>query len=336
MGGKLPMKPERRKKKRVAVDYSGKVFGEYSVLGSVGSGSFSDCFEGKNLRSGEVICMKFEERASREAAKAGTPQRVERLETEYKIMHRLSGSGYTPETYGFLQASTANILVLELLGPSLDSLLKKGVGYFSHATTAMVAASIMDCMAYVHGKGILHRDIKPHNFVIGNDGHREKVFIIDFGLAKKYITDGHHSTYRSDRPFVGTARYVSINTHKGSEQGRRDDLEALAYVFIYFMKGSLPWQGLGIGGRLDKKARLNLVCESKASCTPESLCEGLPNQFLSYLSYVRRLSFKSKPDYEQLKALFLTVDGATNTEPDWVTSGLAAKLVADRALKKPV
>ena len=336
MGGKVPLKSERRKKKRVVVDHSGKVFGDFVVMGSVGSGSFSDCFEGKNSRTSDIVCMKFEERGSREAAKAGNPQRVERLETEYKIMHRLSGSGYTPATLGFLQFSTSNILVLELLGPSLDALLKKGVGYFSQATTSMVAASIMDCMAYVHGKGILHRDIKPHNFVIGNDGHREKIYIIDFGLAKKYIVDGHHSTYRSDRPFVGTARYVSINTHRGSEQGRRDDMEALAYVFIYLMKGSLPWQGLGIGGRLDKKARLNLVCESKASCTPESLCEGLPGQFLSFLSYVRRLSFKSKPDYEKLKELFLTVEGATSTKPDWVSSGLANKLVADRALKKPV
>ncbi len=137
--------------------------------------------------------------------------------------------------------------------------------------------------------------------VIGKRGNQ--VNVIDFGLAKKYRDPKTHLhiPYRENKNLTGTARYTSINTHLGVEQARRDDLESLAYVLMYFLRGSLPWQGLKAA---TKKQKYDRIMEKKMTTPTDLLCRGFPNEFGIFLNYTRALRFDDKPDYSDLRKLF--------------------------------
>lgn len=155
---------------------------------------------------------------------------------------------------------------------------------------------------------MIYRDIKPDNFLIGRSKTREarSVFVVDFGMAKQYRDPKtkQHIPYRERKSLSGTARYMSINTHLGREQSRRDDLEALGHVFLYFLRGSLPWQGLKAA---TNKQKYEKIGEKKQSTPIKDLCEGYPEEFGIYLNYVRKLGFEETPDYDFLRELFAKV-----------------------------
>ncbi|KAG8071489.1 hypothetical protein GUJ93_ZPchr0006g45441 [Zizania palustris] len=155
----------------------------------------------------------------------------------------------------------------------------------------------------MHSRGFLHRDIKPDNFLMGLGRKASQVYVIDYGLAKKYrdLQTHKHIPYRENKNLTGTARYASVNTHLGVEQSRRDDLESLGYVLMYFLRGSLPWQGLKAG---TKKQKYDKISEKKMLTPVEVLCKAYPTEFVSYFHYCRSLRFEDKPDYSYLKKLF--------------------------------
>lgn len=191
----------------------------------------------------------------------------------------------------------------------------------------------------------MHRDIKPDNFLIGSNKDSDTIYVIDFGLAKHYKDPrtGQHIPYRDGKSLTGTARYASLNTHLGVEQSRRDDLEGLGYVLVYFLKGGLPWQGLQAK---DHKEKYEKIKNKKQSISVEKLCEGLPCEFAMYLKYCRTLRFDEDPSYVHLRRLFsilfkeegLTMDHAF----DWVelknqkkpSENEAIKLMVNPELKK--
>lgn len=200
---------------------------------------------------------------------------------------------------------------MELLGPSLETLFQSLNKKFSLKTTCMIGIQMIDRIEYIHSKKIIHRDVKPDNFSMGRGNNSHILYILDFGLAKKYWS----STRKSHIPFIkgkkltGTARYASINALSGYEQSRRDDLESVFYILLYFLKGSLPWQGIKINNKED---RYKKICELKKNIPIKELCSCLPKEFETFLTYVRNLEFTQVPNYNYLKSLLKNILDKSN------------------------
>ncbi len=196
-----------------------------------------------------------------------------------------------------------NVMIIDLLGKSLEDLFDDCGRRFSLKTVLMLADQLLSRIEIIHSKCFIHRDIKPDNFLIGRGSRKHMAYVIDFGLAKLFrdARTHRHIPYREGKNLTGTARYASLNTHLGSEQARRDDMESLGYVFVYFLKGSLPWQGLKAN---TKKQKYEKILEKKSRTSIEQLCAGLPAEFRSYFEHVKSLRFEDRPDYDYVKRLF--------------------------------
>ena len=175
-------------------------------------------------------------------------------------------------------SKTSNYLILDLLGSSLEDLFNRCKRKFTLLTTVMVVDQILASVEFIQNHGFIHRDVKPDNFMMGRGSKRHQVYIIDFGLAKRFRDPetGVHIPYKEGKSLTGTARYASINTHLGIEQARRDDIECLGYVLVYFMKGKLPWQGLKARTIKEKYEKIK---EKKISISLDNLCTDLPDEF---------------------------------------------------------
>lgn len=270
-----------------------RVGGRYRLGRRIGSGSFGDIYIGEHICTGDEVAVKLE------SVKSRHPQ----LLHESKLYKILCGGIGVPIVHWFGIEGEYNVMIMELLGPSLEELFAVCSRKFSLKTVLMLADQMLTRIEYFHQKNFIHRDIKPDNFLMGRAKKMSVVFIIDFGLAKKYRDPRtqQHIPYKEGKNLTGTARYASVNTHIGVEQSRRDDLEALGYVLMYFNRGCLPWQGLKACSKRDKYDKIR---EKKMSTPVEVLCRHFPFEFMTYLNYCRALRFEDRPDYSYLRRMF--------------------------------
>ncbi|CAI9767140.1 unnamed protein product [Fraxinus pennsylvanica] len=209
-----------------------RVGNKFQLGRKIGSGSFGEIYLGTNIQTNEQVAIKLEN------VKTKHPQ----LLYESKLYKLLQGGTGIPNVRWFGVEGDYNVLVMDLLGPSLEDLFNFCSRKLSLKTVLMLADQMINRVEFVHSKSFLHRDIKPDNFLMGLGRRANQVYIIDFGLAKKYRDSSTHQhiPYRENKNLTGTARYASMNTHLGIEQSRRDDLESLGYVLMYFLRGRRP------------------------------------------------------------------------------------------------
>ncbi|KAI6030273.1 kinase-like domain-containing protein [Pisolithus marmoratus] len=281
--------------------------GKYRVGKKIGSGSFGEIYLGTNTITGEQVAIKLE------SVEAEHPQ----LKYESRVYRSLAGGIGVPFIRWFGTEGNYNAMVMDLLGPSLESLFNFCGRKFSLKTVLLLADQLISRIEYIHSRNFLHRDIKPDNFLMGVGKRSQQVNIIDFGFAKRYRDPKtqQHIPYRDNKNLMGTARYTSINTHMGVEQARRDDLESLAYVLFYFLHGALPWQGLKAA---TKEQKYDRIMKKKMTVSTSVLCRGFPEEFGIFLDYTRALRFADTPDYAYLRRLFRTLYVREGFQYDYV------------------
>lgn len=273
-----------------------RVGNRFRVGQKIGAGSFGEIFRGTNIQTGEPVAIKLEQ------AKTRHPQLAFEARF-YRILNAGGGVVGVPNVLYYGVEGEFNVMVMDLLGPSLEDLFSFCGRKLSLKTTLMLAEQMIGRIEYVHSKSVIHRDMKPDNFLMGTGKKGHHVYIVDFGLAKKYRDPRTHQhiPYKEGKSLTGTARYCSISTHLGIEQSRRDDMEGIGYILMYFLRGSLPWQGLKTHTKEEKYARIS---ERKQTTSVETLCKGFPAELAAYLNYTRSLHFEDKPDYSYVKRLF--------------------------------
>jgi casein kinase 1 len=289
------------------------VGGHYRLRRRIGAGSFGEIYAAEDTTSHRRVAAKLENSRSK------APQ----LAYESKLYGILAGGTGIPRMHWYGSDETHNIMVIDLLGKSLEDHFTHCRRRLSLKTVLMVADQMLTCVEYIHSKGFIHRDIKPDNFVMGLGSHANQVFIIDYGLAKKY-RDQHthaHIPYVEGKSLTGTARYASVAAQRGCEQSRRDDLESLGFVWVYLLRGSLPWMGLA---SRDEGKKYENICEVKSKTPFSQLCHGFPAEFVRYFETVRTLKFTEKPNYSELRRMFRNLfvrQGFTfDYKYDWVTA----------------
>jgi serine/threonine protein kinase len=271
---------------------------QYALSQEIGKGSFGSIYAGIDLRVTDdspdrLVAIKLELRNAK----------IQLLKSEADIYRYLYKENRgIPKIYWSGIKDDYNVLVIEMLGPNLEKLFTLCSHRFSLKTVLLIAQEVIKKIKYVHSRGIIHRDIKPDNFLIGLQNY--DIYIVDFGLCKFFKnSDGTHIPEATNKKLVGSVRYASINGYLGHELSRRDDLISIGYMLIYFLRGSLPWQGLTQKNtKPEDKYRLVFDCKMKTSA--EQLCQGLPKEFTTYMEYVNHLKFNERPDYNFIYNLF--------------------------------
>lgn len=267
-----------------------RVGGKFRLIEQINQGAHAEIWKAINILDNSFYAVKIE----RDRKKKDQTVR------EAKVYDALKGTPGFCKVWWYGFEGKDSVIVLDLMAKSVEDMVRD-VKALPLEFVAKVAVDMIDKISFLHSRNIIHRDIKPDDIMVKDEGSDE-LFLIDFSLARTFKdSQGRHIPYAEGKPFLGTARYASINTHLGIPQTRRDDLECLGYSLLYMLRGSLPWQGVRA---FTKKEKYQKLTEKKLSMIIEVLCEGLPIQFTQYFQYVRALKFDERPEYYYLRDLF--------------------------------
>jgi serine/threonine protein kinase len=259
---------------------------KYKLLEKIGEGCFGSIFKGQNIRSNEEVAIKIEPIATQSKL----------LKNESTIYQYLLNTSGIPTVKWYGKDEFNYYMVLNLLGESLQT-VKDNVGFFSLKATLQIGIQIISLLKTIHGKGLIHRDIKPDNFLFGLNDDKNQLYIIDFGFCRTFINNDTklHIPMTKLSNLIGSQTYASINAHNYIELSRRDDLESLFYMLIYFVrKQKLEWQNIDIS--CNNREKNNIIKEKKLSMI-ENPNVNIPHVFITCLRIVRGLEFEDSPNY---------------------------------------
>jgi casein kinase I family protein HRR25 len=247
---------------------------KYEILEKIGEGGFGKIYKGRNVRTGENVAIKVEPIANQ----------TKLLKNETKIYQYLASGDGIPQIKWFGVDDTNNYMVVNLLGDSLSS-LKEKYNTFSLKVVLQIGKQILERLKFIHSMGLIHRDVKPDNFLMGNES---KVFIIDFGLCKKYLKNDVHIENKRINKILGTPIFISVNIHNLNEPSRRDDLESMIYTLMYLYFEKLDWVDFDDINDI-KSAKENLLKN-----------DAVPKVLKDMLYYIRSVAFDEIPNYDYL------------------------------------
>lgn len=258
---------------------------KYQLEQKLGNGAFGSIYQGSNVRTREKVAIKMEPTNSEQKS----------LKNETRVYQYLNGCRGIPNIRWFGTDSNATYMVIDLLGPSLTQMIKNEQENLSLVSIAKIAVQMIDILEGIHDKGMIHRDLKPDNFLVHPTKGIDQIYLIDFGVCKTYLQSdtNEHIEMRKTNAMIGTPNFASVNAHHLLELSRRDDLESFVYTLLFLYFGNLPWTFISREEMVKQKTEL-----------VENQNQEIPPIFVQILKCIRNMEFKQRPFYEEYKKMF--------------------------------
>jgi serine/threonine protein kinase len=273
------------------MDSNKLIANKYRIITKIGSGSFGSIFKGINVRTNEKVAIKIE----------NVSDELKLLKHESNIYRILSNIVGVPKIKWYGKDESYYYMVIDLYGKSLQDLIDIK-NKLSFKTTLQIGINILNILMKIHEVGFIHRDIKPENFLLTLD-KPTKICLIDFGLSKLYVINNKHIDFKYKKKFLGTLNFASINSHNFCEQSRRDDLESLSYMLLYFYFGELEW--INKETNIIENFEIENINIKEQKETLIKRIKNLPKVLLEFHENITKLTFEERPNYEKYIESFM-------------------------------